>query len=402
MNLKYCNINPETATKAEIRAEIERLDKLRNSFENLNQGIKIFLNSCYGAVGNKWFIGYQPDVAEAVTLQGQHLIKFSIKILNLYLKELFVENVELHKKLNISLKPNFTSVKDDPVIYSDTDSCYVSFENVLKYFDTSYHGENLTHLILDIVNTDLKHFLNEQFEAYAEHFNTENLQDFELEGISYTGLFLEAKKKYILDIAWKEGGENGIFYEKGTYYKYTGVEIIRSSTPIFVREKLKKLTKELVDNSDFIKMSDLITITKKYRSEFLVEDIQNISESKSISDYDKYVYNDRETLSLKVGCPMHIRAAAIHNHLINKNPKLKTKYRLIKSGDKIKFFYSDSKREGFDVFGFLPGEFPKELNILPDYKKQFSKVFIDPLNRFVTVVLKESIPDNLVTIKSLF
>lgn len=402
MDLKYCQIDPTKVSKDVLRTEIERLDKLRTFYENLNNGIKIFLNSCYGAVGNEHFIGYNPDVAEAVTLQGQNLIKFSIKIINKYLSEIFPTLTGLHKKLKIKLKDSFISVKESPIVYSDTDSCYVTFDVLLKHFDTSYYGGNLTKLMLGIVKLDLARYLTEQFDAYADHFGTQNLQDFELEGISYTGLFLEAKKKYILDIAWKEGGDDGIFYDKGTYYKYTGVEIVRSSTPIFVRDRLKNITKYLVDNSDKVTITELINKVKTIRSEFLLDDIQNISQMMGITDYDKYVLNDRETLVLGSGCPLHVRAAAVHNHLINKNPKLKKKYRLIKKGDKIKYFYSDSNRTMFDVFAFLPGEFPKELNILPDYKKQFSKTFMEPLNRFVSVVLKETIPENLVTMKRLF
>lgn len=403
MDLKFCELDLSKATKAEIKSEIERLDKLRNFYENLNQGIKIFLNSCYGAVGNSYFACYNTDVAEAVTLQGQNLIKFSIKILNLYLTDVFPYDEELHKKLNIKLKPSFKGVKSSPVIYSDTDSCYVCFENTLQYFDTSYYGEDLTKLILNIVKYDLSQFLNDKFIEYAKHFNTDNLQDFELEQISFTGLFLDAKKKYILDVAWKEGGAEGVFYKKGSEYKYTGVEIIRSSTPVFVRERLKEFTKYLVDNSKSVTMQDILQRLRKMRSEFLLEDIQNISESKSISDYEKYVLNDRgDTLQLNKGCPIHVRAAAIHNFLINRNPKLKAKYRLIRSGDKIKYFYCISAKKENNVFGFLPGEFPKELNITPDYKFQFTKTVIEVVNRFVYVILKKEVPNNLVVMKSLF
>ena len=78
-------------------------------------------------------------------------------------------------------------------------------------------------MILNIVKYDLSQFLNDKFTEYAKHFNTDNLQDFELEQISFTGLFLDAKKKYILDVAWKEGGAEGVFITRiDVYFESVG------------------------------------------------------------------------------------------------------------------------------------------------------------------------------------
>ncbi len=65
---------------------------------SLKQGaIKILINSIYGAFGNKWFYFYDPDIAQSITLQGQDLIKFSIKAVNFYFKEKWHLDTELHK-----------------------------------------------------------------------------------------------------------------------------------------------------------------------------------------------------------------------------------------------------------------------------------------------------------------
>jgi DNA polymerase elongation subunit (family B) len=119
MELKWTNIDVATATKEEILQEIERLTNLKNVYMNEEQGIKIFINSCYGATGSPWFIFFNPDVAEAVTLQGQDLIKYSEKIINRYFSDFWHKDVKLHQKWGI------TDVKklDLPVvIYIDTDS----------------------------------------------------------------------------------------------------------------------------------------------------------------------------------------------------------------------------------------------------------------------------------------
>jgi DNA polymerase elongation subunit (family B) len=70
---------------------------------SLKQGaIKILINSIYGAFGNKWFYFYNPDIAQSITLQGQDLIKFSIKAINFYFKERWHLDTELHQILGVA------------------------------------------------------------------------------------------------------------------------------------------------------------------------------------------------------------------------------------------------------------------------------------------------------------
>ena len=78
-----------------------------------------------------------------------------------------------------------------------------------------------------------------------------------------------------------------------------------------------------------------------------------------------------------------MRAAGNFNYLINKN-KLKTKYELIHSGDKIKFYHTKDK--SCEVFGFKPGEFPIEIAPKIDIDKQFENTIINPINRIIVAV----------------
>ena len=107
---------------------------------SLKQGaIKILINSIYGAFGNKWFYFYNPDIAQSITLQGQDLIKFSIKAVNFYFKEKWHLDRELHEIMGIShLRIN--KVEEDAAIYTDTDSIYIQFDSALK----SIEGIHLT------------------------------------------------------------------------------------------------------------------------------------------------------------------------------------------------------------------------------------------------------------------
>ena len=61
-------------TAEDLETKIAELTALKNELKNEEQAIKLTMNSIYGAIGNAWFVCFNPDVAEAVTLQGQDLI----------------------------------------------------------------------------------------------------------------------------------------------------------------------------------------------------------------------------------------------------------------------------------------------------------------------------------------
>ena len=85
-----------------IKEEIESLTALKNEYKNEEQGIKLTMNSIYGAIGNNYFACFNPDVAEAVTLQGQDLIKYSSMLITRYFQEFWHLDTDLHGKLGIS------------------------------------------------------------------------------------------------------------------------------------------------------------------------------------------------------------------------------------------------------------------------------------------------------------
>ena len=100
--MKHCKIDPKTASQEEIRSEISRLTLLMNEKYNEEQAIKIFINSVYGATASPYFVGYNVRVAEAITLQGQEMIKFVSKIINRYFLEFWHRDKELHQKIGLT------------------------------------------------------------------------------------------------------------------------------------------------------------------------------------------------------------------------------------------------------------------------------------------------------------
>lgn len=118
-NFEYAKLS-ENPTQQEIEAEIDRLTKLANDYNNEQMAIKIFINSIYGACASPFFVAYNPQLAEAITLQGQDIIKFSSKVLNLYFQKYWKNDTELHQHLGIT---EVGPVINDVAIYGDTDSC---------------------------------------------------------------------------------------------------------------------------------------------------------------------------------------------------------------------------------------------------------------------------------------
>ena len=114
--------------------ELEKLlveyQKKSSDFHNEEQGVKLTLNSIYGALGNKWFSLANIDVAESVTLQGQDIWKFAEKIINRYFNELWHLDTEVHEKMGIK---NVRPLNLDFIIYGDTDSSHKSTLICTKY-----------------------------------------------------------------------------------------------------------------------------------------------------------------------------------------------------------------------------------------------------------------------------
>lgn len=95
-------IDIDNAPKEVLEEALRKYHKEAGFFETQQLAIKTFINSVYGATASAYFVGYNKAVAEAITLQGQHLNHFSEVSVNNYFKGPFKEDTELHKALGIS------------------------------------------------------------------------------------------------------------------------------------------------------------------------------------------------------------------------------------------------------------------------------------------------------------
>lgn len=411
MEKKWTQIDLSTASKEEVKVEIERLKALRDLYMNAEQAIKIFINSVYGACGSPWFAFFNVEVAEAVTLQGQDLIKYSEKVMNRYFMEFWHNDTKTHEKLGIT---KAEKLERPVVIYADTDSCYVCFKEMIDKCDwqgTQYNVPNKKtgqddviirsgsskDFILGMYDLFLKGYLTKCFDIYAKNCGTTNGQDFELENICDSGIWL-AKKKYVINLAWKDPG---IDIENLTNITAKGVEIVQSSSSAFVRATLKNLLKHIFLKKKDFNVVEFAGVLKKYKEEFKLKNLEDVCPSSSIGDYEKHVLMDKDKLVLEKGCPIHVRAAAIYNHTLF-NSKYKKKYQPIRSGEKVKYYFVKNAKDDQNVFAFIAGAFPVEFAPPMDHDVQFSKNIIQPINRFVEAMGYSPVSPQLVVATQLF
>jgi len=198
MDLKLLEERPfEELSPEEGKALVAHYEQLAAKYTAYEQAVKLSLNSIYGAFGNKWFHFFDINIAESITLQGQNAILYSETILNKYFHDFFYKDKPVHDHLNISVR---YKLERPSVIYIDTDSCYVQFEEMYNAID--WNGEKLTidEFILEIYDFRLRDYIVKCMEKYAKLRNTDNFLAFELETIAYNGIWM-SKKKYIQNIA---------------------------------------------------------------------------------------------------------------------------------------------------------------------------------------------------------
>jgi len=234
-------------------------------------------------------------------------------------------------------------------------------------------------------------------EEYAASFGVENKEDFELERISESIISI-AKKKYIQHILF----EDGIPYERLNYIFPKGVELVRSSTPAFARDKIVGIVKYLFENSDTFNIKDLLKLVKQLRKEFELANIDDICMQSSVSNYEVKVLNDK-TLPLQFvnGAHFAVKSAAHHNFLLSKNKELQSKYEFIKSGSKIKYYCCKDKSIT-DMFAYIRGSYPIEFAPPIDYDEQFSKSILSPINSIIEPLGMPEITKRLSVVLDIF
>lgn len=384
-------------TRDEMQILADYYQTMSAKYTAYEQAVKVTLNSIYGAFGNKWFHFFNIDIAESITLQGQNAILYSEKILNKYFQEFWPKDSKVHQHFNISIKNKLVRPS---VVYIDTDSCYVQFEEM--YESIEWHGEQMPidKFIMELYNFRLKDYITGAMKKYAEATNTDNFLFFELETIAYSGIWL-AKKKYLQDIAWEDKLEVDDRYPSLKKIKTIGFDTIQSSTPTLARKHLTEALKLILSEKPTASsLSRLVSYLKTAKKEFKMANVDEISFNKRTNNIEKYIVDDTIEFQYGLKCPPNVKAAGFYNFLMNQNPKYKNKYKMIGNGEKLKLYHCN--HNVCEMYAYLPGTHPYEIAPQVDYETQFEKSVIDPINRVLTSVGLQRLNRNLIYSTSLF
>ena len=414
---KFYDIDPETCSIDELKNAIEKV-KAKVELANTQQlSAKLFLNSVYGVFGTAFFNLFNEDIAESITLQGQDLIKFSVDEINKYFVELWNKDTDAHFLVAKEMKEKHNNFDVDVFLkyasinrpqfstlqrYGDTDSAYITFQPVIDACQI-ITPEMETDFDIAVYNHAMKPYLDEAFERYAKMYNCDvNLEEFELEKISRT-IILLAKKNYMCDVAWVDSGKR---YEPLEKISYTGYDVVKGSTPEYCRKEMKIFVKFIMDklNKGIVpSRQEIAEQLKDIKRRFVMQSPNEIAKGVSISNYENFVKDDKsETIryfetksdepNRKLAVPIHVRAAAVYNNMLfTKAKKYRSKYGLLHSGDKCKFYYINED----EVFAFIPDQFPVEFAPPMDVDIQFEKMLLSPLNRIVVALGYPEFPSTL-------
>ena len=146
-------------------------------------------------------------------------------------------------------------------------------------------------------------------------------------------------------------------------------------------------------------MKAFAALLKDIKRQFKLANVDQISFSRKVNNYQKYIVNDYDTFEFASRCPIGVRSAGYHNYLLN-NSTSKGKYQPLGNGEKCKMYFSTDK--SCEVFAYSSGDYPYEFAPQIDHDRQFEKTILDPINRVVTAMGFKAFNRNLIYTTSLF
>ena len=336
-------------------------DEEKYGYFNRRQHIqKIVLNSMYGVLGLPVFRFYDLDNAEATTLTGQSLIKFTRKLVNhFYNKELGTEK--------------------DYCIYIDTDSVFYSAVPLIEHrFKGEMSDVMMTQRINEIA-TEVQGFLNETYDYFAQKFCNLNKHRFEIkqEIVAKSGLFI-VKKRYGMKVI----SDNGVQVNK-TMVK--GLDTVRSNFAPLFRQLLADVLDDILGSVPKDKIDHRIT---RFKKNMKLNQLDEISSPTGVKGIWKYLRKDNEHTSdllekqkdrrvfslFHKGTPVHVKAAIAYNDLVRYFGQ-DNKYGFINNGDKIRWVYLKNNPLGLKVVAYKGHEDPPEIMKYIDEHIDHDKIY---------------------------
>ncbi len=330
--------------------KLYEIEKRIAKYNNIQLAKKVSLNSAYGALGSQYFRFYDLRMALGVTTAGQLSIRW-------------IEN-KINEYMNNLLKTD-----KDYVIASDTDSIYLKLGDLVeKVYPNQTDVKQVIAFMDKVCEDKLQPFIDKSYQELATYVHAyDQKMQMKREGLSNKGIWT-AKKRYILNVYNNEG----VQYNE-PQMKVMGLEMIKSSTPSAIREKMKEAIQLMVNGTQ----EDIHKFIADFRKEFKTLPVEEISFPRGLNGLN--TYSDAVNL-YKKGTPIHVKGAIIYNTNL-KRLNLTKKYPLIQEGEKVKFTYLKMPNPFKDTVISYPSRLPKEFEMQQyiDYDMQFDKAFLEPI-----------------------
>lgn len=386
----------------------EFANKLNTEIEfytSYEQAMKLLGNSMYGGSSHKSFFWFNMSLANDITGEARNVIKLMEDYIPEYIKTHWPYLTDVHKSLGITVNPNKAkellakSGKNSyvDVIYGDTDSLYISYENFVKTFDgyDKMTPEERGHIVVEFNTGYLDAHNREVMDAHYKSRHVKSVQNFELETLALSGVWLNVKKRYAQILLWKDGKTYSI--EEGLPMKAKGLELIKASYPKQTREGLQRLTRYLLedDGDSRYLLHRLNTKMQEEKRLYYEADIDDICASMKVNGYKQYMVCDNDPMGLvvKSKCPANVRAAGNYNRIrqIHKLPGDPI------YGGKVKYYVycpegtapKKGKKPGtIEYFAYQAKNYPKWADEYAPVARglMFQKFTMDPFNRIIEAI----------------
>lgn len=340
----------------DVRAKFKALAA---KYESLQMALKVCLNSAYGAFGSIFFVLYDVRQAEAITSAGRLAIKWIGKTTNDKLRKMLGTN-------------------KDYILAQDTDSMYLTLADFVNTsFATIPDDLNKVVDFLDKVSETyiVPKIIEAGFNDLRDYTNAYSQKMFmKREKIASRG-FWTGKKRYGLNVYDSEG----VRYDEPKI-AITGGEAVRSSTPKVARKAIKDFVKIVLTKTEKDAQKFIADFKAKY-PDLPIEDTAIPTGVNGLDTYHDPVHR------FKPKCPMHVRAAIVHNEWIAAN-QLEKEYETIKNNTKIKYvFLREPNQFHSDVIAW-EGKLPEELDIMDiiDYNTLFNRAFFKPVDTIMSAI----------------
>jgi len=358
--IRFKNLATKTKKQRELLApddpQYAVLTRQIAAYHNQQLVRKVNLNSAYGAIGSNYFRYYDVDMAEAVTLTGQFVIRDVANAVNAYLNKMF-------------------KTSEDYIVASDTDSIYVKLGRVVDKYKEHRPAASMSNCVAMLDQFCAKRIepvLVKSFASIAEYLHVAvPCLSMTREVIASKAIWT-AKKRYILNVLDNEG----VVYAEPKL-KIMGIEAVKSSTPAVCREMIIDVLKLLMNGTQ----ESVWDYIKAQREVFGRAKFEDIAFPRSVNGLEKY---DLESLTTgeQKGCPIQVRGALVYNEKIAGMAK----YERIRDGQKIRFAYLlNENRFGSHVLA-APDGCPAAWKVeeLIDYETQWQKAVLAPLEAILS------------------